>query len=118
MVKKREVPEDLTSGFEELPIVNSRPIDVFVAPSRVPTSGAVNDLINSLERLNPALTAYKQAEYQTFTAEEENKAIVEFNKTKKDIKQAVKDGTIPAGASPEFINKWVKLDLKKKRVYG
>ena len=111
---EREVPQDLTSGFEELPITTSRPIDVFVTPSRTPTSGAVNDLISGLERLNPALTNYRQTQYQTFTKEEEDKAEVEFNKTKIGIKKAVKDGTIPAGASPEFINKWVQLDLKRK----
>jgi len=112
--KERLVPQDLTSGFEELPIINSRPIDVFVPPSRTPTSGAVNSLINSLEKLNPALSGYKQAEYETFTQAEEAKAIVEFDKTKQDIKLAVKSGKIPVGASPEFINKWVQLDLKAK----
>ncbi len=114
MVKQRDNFQDLTSGFEETPIVNSRPIDVFVTPAQVPTSPAINDLINSLERFNPALANYKAEEYKTFTVEEEAKAEREFNKTKKGIKKAVKDGTIPAGASPEFINKWVKLDLKKK----
>lgn len=112
--KQRDNFQDLTSGFEEAPIVNSRPIDVFVTPAQVPTSPAINELINSLERFNPALANYKAEEYKTFTVEEEAKAEREFNKTKKDIKKAVKDGTIPAGASPEFINKWVKLDLKKK----
>jgi len=112
--KERLVPQDLTSGFEELPIVNSRPIDVFVPPSRTPTSAAVNSLISSLERINPALTAYKQAEYETFTKEQEDKAKVEFQKTKTDIKSAIKSGEIPVGASPEFINRWVQLDLKSK----
>lgn len=114
MAKQRDNFQDLTSGFEEAPIVNSRPIDVFVTPAQVPTSPAINELINSLERFNPALANYKAEEYKTFTIEEEAKAEREFNKTKKDIKKAVKDGTIPPGASPEFINKWVKLDLKKK----
>ena len=46
--------------------------------------------------------------------QEEAKAEREFSKTKSDIKSAVKSGEIPAGASPEFVNKWVKLDLKRK----
>ena len=113
-IKPRADVAEITSGFEELPIINSRPIDVFVAPSRVPTSEAVNSLINSLERFNPALQNYKAEEYKTFTVEEEANAERAFNKTKSDIKSAVKSGEIPAGASPEFVNKWVKLDLKKK----
>ena len=113
-IKPRADVAEITSGFEELPIINSRPIDVFVAPSRVPTSESVNQLINSLERFNPALQNYKAEEYKTFTQEEEAKAEREFNKTKSDIKSAVKSGEIPAGASPEFVNKWVKLDLKRK----
>ena len=48
-IKPRADVAEITSGFEELPIINSRPIDVFVAPSRVPTSESVNQLINSLE---------------------------------------------------------------------
>ena len=47
-IKPRADVAEITSGFEELPIINSRPIDVFVAPSRVPTSASVNALINSL----------------------------------------------------------------------
>ena len=113
-IKPRADVAEITSGFEELPIINSRPIDVFVAPSRVPTSESVNQLINSLERFNPALQNYKAEEYKTFTQEEEANAEIEFNKTKSDIKSAVKSGEIPAGASPVFVNKWVKLDLKKQ----
>ena len=41
-IKPRADVAEITSGFEELPIINSRPIDVFVAPSRVPTSASVN----------------------------------------------------------------------------
>lgn len=114
MAKERQVPQDLTSGFEELPLINSRPIDVFIAPSQTPTNPAINDLINSLEKLNPSLSRYKQAEYEVFTKEQEAKAEKEFNKTKLGIKKAVKSGEIPVGASPEFINKWVALDLKRK----
>ena len=88
-IKPRADVAEITSGFEELPIINSRPIDVFVAPSRVPTSEAVNSLINSLERFNPALQNYKAEEYKTFTQEEEAKAEREFSKTKSDIKSAV-----------------------------
>ena len=80
-IKPRADVAEITSGFEELPIINSRPIDVFVAPSRVPTSEAVNQLINSLERFNPALQNYKAEEYKTFTVEEEAKAEREFNIT-------------------------------------
>ena len=114
MVKERPVLGDIATTDMELPVITSRPIDVFVTPQMTAPSSAVNELIRSLERVNPSLAAYKQEQYITYTKEEEAKAEEEFNKTKKGIRKAVKDGTIPPGASPEYINKWVALDLKRK----
>jgi len=113
-VKPRPELGDIATGDMELTEVTSRPIDVFVAPSTQQVSPAVNELIYGLEKFNPALSKYKQAKYETFTKAEEAKAEKAFNKTKTSIKKAVRSGEIPPGASPEFVNKWVALDLKRK----
>ena len=113
-VKPRLELGDIATGDMELTEVTSRPIDVFVAPSTQQVSPAVNELIYGLEKFNPALSKYKQAKYETFTKAEEAKAEKAFNKTKTSIKKAVRSGEIPPGASPEFVNKWVALDLKRK----
>ena len=113
-VKPRPELGDIATGDMELTEVTSRPIDVFVAPHTQQVSPAVNELIYGLEKFNPALSKYKQAKYETFTKAEEAKAEKAFNKTKTSIKKAVRSGEIPPGASPEFVNKWVALDLKRK----
>lgn len=96
----------------ELPTVNAFVKDTFYRPDTRPTSPALQDLANSLSNLVPTLRRYDIKKEEIFAEDETDRAIADFNQNKDAFKNLVKNGVIPEGASPYYINALAKQQLK------
>ena len=96
----------------ELPSVNAFVTDTFYKPDRQPTNPALKDLANSLSNLVPTLRRYDVAKEEVFKLDEQERAIADFEANKNAFKELTKNGVIPEGASPYYINALAKQQLK------
>lgn len=96
----------------ELPSVNAFVTDTFYRPQQKPTNPAIQDLANSLSNMVPTLRRYDIKKEEIFALDEEDRAIKDFELNKNAFKELVKNGVIPEGASPYYINALAKQQLK------
>jgi hypothetical protein len=97
----------------ELPSVNSTVVDTFYRPQVRPLNPALRDLSESLSGVVPSLRKYKLLKEEETKIEGQDKADADFAKNKDAFKNLVKEGTIPEGANPYYINQLAKNQLKQ-----
>jgi hypothetical protein len=96
----------------ELPSVNAIVTDTFYRPQKQPINPALRDLASSLSNLVPTLRNYNIEKEKTFAVNEQERAIKDFEDNKNAFKEVVRNGVIPEGASPYYINALAKQQLK------
>ena len=96
----------------ELPSVNAIVTDTFYRPQKQPINPALRDLASSLSNLVPTLRNYNIEKEKTFAVNEQERAIKDFEDNKNAFKELTKNGVIPEGASPYYINALAKQQLK------
>ena len=97
----------------ELPSVTSTVVDTFYKPQQKPVNPALMDLSRSLSDLVPTLRRYDLLKEEQTKISAEDKADADFAKNKQAFKDIVKQGVIPEGASPYYINQLAKNQLKQ-----
>lgn len=97
----------------ELPSVTSTVVDTFYKPQQKPINPALMDLSRSLSNLVPTLRRYDLLQEEEKKITGENQADADFAKNKQAFKDIVKQGVIPEGASPYYINQLAKNQLKQ-----
>ena len=96
----------------ELPSVNAIVTDTFYRPQKQPINPALRDLASSLSNLVPTLRNYNIEKEKTFAVNEQERAIKDFEDNKNAFKELTRNGVIPEGASPYYINALAKQQLK------
>ena len=97
----------------ELPSVSSTVVDTFYRPQVRPLNPALGDLSRSLSDIVPSLRRYNLQKEEQIKTEGQDKADADFAKNKDAFKNLVKEGTIPEGANPYYINQLAKNQLKQ-----
>ena len=109
-------------AFERLPKlknpevtnVSARVIDVFYRPEKKPVDQTLGLLAESLERFNPALNKYIEQKEVVEEKVQTDKAIADYNRNRKEYNKLIRDGEIPEGASPYYVNAYVNAELRDK----
>ncbi len=99
----------------ELPTVTTSAVDTFYAPPKLSVDPSINALANSLSSIVPSLRRYSIQQDELAKEEAKGEAAVAFRKNNmKSFKQAVKEGKIPEGANPYFVEAYVQQELIQK----
>ena len=115
MARKPNDPSPYLLGAQAVaPEVVSQDFNLFYRPEAKPESKALNSLVASLSNVVPSLINYQVTEDIKKTKADEAKAVADFNLNKNMFKNLVKNGKIPAGASPHYYNKLMELELGNK----
>lgn len=115
MARKPNDPSPYLLGAQAVaPEVVSQDFNLFYRPEAKPESKALNSLVASLSNVVPSLINYQVTEDVKKTKADEAKAVADFNLNKNMFKNLVKNGKIPAGASPHYYNKLMELELGNK----
>ena len=97
----------------ELPTVTSTVRDTFYRPQVRPVNPALEDLSRSLSNVVPSLRRFNILKEEQTKTEGQDQADVDFAQNKNAFKDLVKQGTIPEGANPYYINQLAKNQLKQ-----
>lgn len=115
MARKPNDPSPYLLGASSVaPEVVSQDFNLFYRPEGKPENKALNSLVASLSNFVPNLINFQVTEDVKKSQAEEAKAVSDFNLNKDTFKNLVKDGKIPAGASPHYYNKLMELELGNK----
>lgn len=115
MARKPNDPSPYLLGASSVaPEVVSQDFNLFYRPEVKPENKALNSLVASLSNFVPNLINFQVTEDVKKSQAEEAKAVSDFNLNKDTFKNLVKDGKIPAGASPHYYNKLMELELGNK----
>src|SRR5210317_1682266 len=92
----------------ELPNVTSTVRDTFYRPQVRPVNPALEDLSRSLSNVVPLMRRFNLLKEEQTKTEGQDQADVDFAQNKNAFKDLVKQGTIPEGANPYYINQLAK----------
>ena len=115
MARKPNDPSPYLLGAQAVaPEVVSQDFNLFYRPEAKPQNKALNSLVASLSNVVPSLINYQVTEDVKASKADEARAVSDFNLNKNMFKNLVKNGKIPAGASPHYYNKLMELELGNK----
>lgn len=94
--------------------VTARVINTFYKPEQEPVDGTPLLLAQGLEQFNSGLSKYISAKEEVKEEVDTKKAQADYNKNQAEFKTLVKNGKIPEGASPYYINAYINAELRDK----
>ena len=94
--------------------VTARVINTFYKPEKEPLDGTPLILAESLEGFNKGLTKYIADKEIIKEEVDTKKAQADYNKNRAEFRTLVKNGKVPEGASPYYINAYVNAELRDK----
>ena len=110
MAKKIETPS-FESTIQAEQEVTNRDYNVFYKPKEAPENPAVKELIVSLSNIVPTLGTYNLVQDIKDKKKQQEQAVADFENNKNAFASLVKNGTLPEGANPHYVNKMMELKL-------